>query len=175
MRHQKHSEATKAKMSETRKGRVYTPEHRAAIGEGIRRAAALRGPSPTKAALMERRRLKTEAMNAQFAAAADRLREVLPPRITADLAVAPTAEELGSTPARCNFYRWMKAQADHDTVVGRLLAVLPWRFEGETSVGFRLALAARQAPELDISEDIAKLAAEATLEQWRAFKGVPHA
>lgn len=100
---------------------------------------------------------------------------VMPPRLTLELATRPTAEDLDSTPQRCNFYRWMKAQTEHDTVVGRLLQVLPWRFESEAAAPFRLKLAARMTPELGITQDVAQAAAEATLDGWRAFKAVHHA
>ena len=179
----RHSPETRAKMSETRKGRKHTPEHKAAIAEGKRRAEANPAKpwmTPARAAYIERmkgrkrpRRSVAEAVDApavgpapaEFAAPVP----LTAPRFHMELAPPPTPAEIAPTRAQgsLGFHRWMKSQADHDTVVGRLLAVLPWRFEGPATAQYRLRLAASAHPELQIPDDVAKAAAEATVAQWR--------
>lgn len=184
----KHSPETRAKMSETRKGRKYTPEHKAAIAEGKRRAEA--NPTkpwmtPARAAYIERmkgqrrpRRATAEAADAP-AVGPDLAELEVPmpvpaPRFHLELAAPPTPAEIAATRAQgaFGFHRWMKSQVGHDTVVGRLLAVLPWRFEGPATAQYRLRLAASSHPELQIPDDVAKAAAEATVAQWRDWCGI---
>lgn len=182
----KHSAETRAKMSATRKGRKHSEEHKAAIAEGRRRAEA----NPAKPWMTPARAAKIERMKGQkrprraAAEAADApavgpdlagLKAPRPaPRFHLELAAPPTPAQIAATRAQgaFGFHRWMKSQVGHDTVVGRLLAVLPWRFEGPATAQYRLRLAASSHPELQIPDDVAKAAAEATVAQWRDWCGI---
>ncbi len=179
-----HSAETRAKMSETRKGRKHTPETKAAIAESKRRAEADPAKpwmTPARAAYIERmkgqKRPRRSAAGAAPAVGPDPAGLEVPmpaPRFHLELAAPPTSAQIATTRAQgaFGFHRWMKSQVDHDTVVGRLLAVLPWRFEGPATAQYRLRLAASTHPELQIPDDVAKAAAEATVEQWRDWCGI---
>lgn len=164
----KHSPETRAKMSATRTGRRLTDEHKAAIAEGLRKANAY----PPKPWMTPARKAHLERIN-RLPRAPRAIEPEAPPALV--LATPPSAEELGLPRRSVFFWRWMQAQATHNTVAGRLVAVLPWRTESEVTTEYRMRLAARLNPDLQIDDGTAKAAAEATVAQWREFCEARHA